>query len=323
MGAGEPDIVFGVILPIGRRLELLGIDAATAKWETTVATAVRAEALGYDSVWVYDHLHNVPVPSHETVFECWTTLAAVSQRTERVRLGQLVGNNLFRPPTLVAKMAATVDVMSGGRLEWGIGTGWDGGELEAYGYELPPPAERIDMLAEAVQLVRALWTQPDVDHDGRFYRARGAQCDPKPVQQPHPPIWIGGAGERRMLRVVAQLADRSNFGGSPSEWRHKSDVLTRHCEAVGRDPASIVRTWSHDAYLVEDEAELDAAPAALWGESPAAWREANLVGTPKRVAERIHEYVEHGCRGFVIWCADAPGHRTLELFAEHVIPEFR
>jgi alkanesulfonate monooxygenase SsuD/methylene tetrahydromethanopterin reductase-like flavin-dependent oxidoreductase (luciferase family) len=270
MGPDGTEITFGVILPIGRRLELLAIEPPTLKWETTVATAARAEGLGYDSVWVYDHLHNVPVPSHETVFECWTTLAAVSQRTEQVRLGHLVGNNLFRPPALVAKMAATVDVMSGGRLEWGIGTGWDRGELEAYGYELPPPAQRIDMLAEAVQLVRALWTQPDVDHEGRFYRARGA-----------------------------------------------------HCEAVGRDPGSIVRTWSHDAYLVEDEAELDAAPAALWGESPDAWRAANLVGTPKRVAERIHEYVEHGCRGFVIWCADAPNPRTLQLFAEQVIPEFR
>lgn len=324
MAADVPDLTFGVILPIGRRLELLGIPDPVAKWDTTVAIAQQAEALGYDSVWVYDHLHNVPAPSNETVFECWTALAALSQQTARVRLGHLVGNNLLRPPTLVAKMAATVDVMSRGRLEWGIGTGWDGSELEAYGYTLPPPRVRIDMVAEAVALVRALWTQSEVDHDGRYYSARGAQCDPKPVQRPHPPIWIGGAGERRMLRVVAELADRSNFGGSPSQWRHKSEVLTRHCEAVGRDPSSILRTWSHDAYLVEDERDLgDLRARGLWGEAPDEWRESNLVGTPDQVADRIREYAGHGCGGFLIWCADAPGTRTLELFAREVMPRLR
>lgn len=324
MTADAREPTFGVILPIGRRLELLGIPDPVAKWDTTVAAAQQAEALGYDSVWVYDHLHNVPVPTNETVFECWTTLAALSQQTGRVRLGHLVGNNLLRPPTLVAKMAATVDVMSRGRLDWGIGTGWDRNELEAYGYALPPPSVRIDMLAEAVQLVRALWTQSEVEHVGRYYCARGAQCDPKPVQRPHPPIWIGGAGERRMLRVVAELADCSNFGGSPSQWGHKSEVLTRHCEAVGRDPSTILRTWSHDAYLVEDDRELDDVRSrSLWGETADEWRECNLVGTPDQVAARIHEYIDHGCHGFLIWCADAPGSRTLELFAREVIPRFR
>ena len=293
MSSGQPDITFGVILPIGRRLELLGIESPTAKWETTVATAERAEALGYDSVWVYDHLHNVPVPSHETVFECWTTLAALSQRTERVRLGHLVGNNLFRPPTLVAKMAATVDVMSGGRLEWGIGTGWDRGELEAYGYELPPPAERIDMLAEAVELVRALWTQPEVDHDGRFYRARGAQCDPKPVQQPHPPIWVGGEGRRRTLPIAGRYADAwHGWAKDAAELAEITGIIDRAAEEAGRDPASILRASSLSISEPWDEVKAD------------------------------YDWMASGGIGYLVIEWPTEGQARLEGFLEHVLPTF-
>ena len=317
-------ISFGAILPIGRRLELRDIADVPAKWATTVETARTAEALGYDSVWVYDHFHNVPEPSHETVFESWTVLAALTQCTERVRLGQMVACNLARSPALVAKIAATVDVMSGGRLDWGIGAGWDERELRAYGYEFPSARVRVQMLDEAVDVVRALWTQPDATYAGRHFRLDGAQCDPNPIQQPHPPIWIGGAGERRTLRVVARQADCSNFGGSPREWAHKSEVLAAHCRDVGRDYDEITRTWSHDLLIRETEAEIDAAGSLdLWGASPEAWRDANLVGTPDQVAEQVQRYVDTGCRAFIVWCTDYPSHESLELFAKRVIPNFR
>jgi F420-dependent oxidoreductase-like protein len=316
-------ISFGALLPIGRRLELSGIDAPVDKWATTVATATRAEELGYDSVWVYDHLHNVPVPSHETVFESWTALGALSQRTTRVRLGHMVGCNLLRNPALVAKMAATLDVISGGRVEWGIGTGWEEHELRAYGYDFPPPAERIGRVSEAIDIVRAMWTQPDATYDGRYYRVHGAQCDPKPLQQPHPPIWIGGAGEQLMLRVVARQADRSSFGGTPEEFAHKCAVLARHCRDAGRDVDEITKSWSHDVFVRDSEAEVDdIGSRGLWGEHPDEWRAANLVGTPEQVCERIQRYIEADCRAFVVWCADYPSHETLTLFAEKVIPEF-
>jgi F420-dependent oxidoreductase-like protein len=319
-----PPVSFGALLPIGRRRELAGLDGAAAKWACTVDTALEAEALGYDSVWVYDHLHNVPEPANEAVFESWTTLAAISQRTARVRLGHLAGNNLLRSPALVARMAATLDVMSGGRLEWGIGAGWEEREARAHGFEFPAPAERIARLGEAVEVVRALWTKPEVSIEGRHYRLESAQCDPKPLQRPHPPIWIAGRGERLMLRLVARAADCSNFGGSPEDWGRRCEVLRRHCAELGRDYDEITRTWSHDAFLRASEAEIaEAGSRGLWGESPARWREENLVGTPEQVAEKVARYQALGCRAFILWCADYPSHQTLRLFAERVIPAFR
>lgn len=317
-------MTFGVILPIGRRLELRDIPLPHTKWLATAAAAQRAEALGYDSVWVYDHLHNVPQPAHETVFESWSVLAAISQHTQRVRLGHMVACNLFRPPALVAKMAATLDVISGGRLEFGLGAGWDEGELRAFGYDFPSPRERLDRLTEAIQVIRTMWTDAEATYDGVHYRLAGAQCDPKPVQQPHPPIWIGGAGEKRTLRIVAEHADCSNFSGTPDEWAHKCEVLAAHCRDVGRDFETILTSWEHDCFIRESPAEIDEVGSLdIWGADPAAWREANLVGTPEQVCERIQRYVDAGCGAFVIWPSDYPSHETLTLFAQRVIPQFR
>jgi len=317
-------VTFGVILPIGRRLELRDIPLPHTKWLATTAAAQRAEELGYDSVWVYDHLHNVPEPSHETVFESWSVLAAISQHTQRIRLGHMVACNLFRPPPLVAKMAATLDVISGGRLEFGLGAGWDEGELRAFGYDFPSPRERLDRLTEAIQVIRTMWTEADATYDGTHYRLAGAQCDPKPRQQPNPPIWIGGAGEKRTLRIVAEHADCSNFGGTPDEWAHKCEVLATHCGDVGRDFDTILRSWEHDCFIRESPADVDAVGSLdIWGADPATWREANLVGTPEQVCDRIQRYVDAGCGAFVIWPSDYPSHETLTLFAQRVIPEFR
>jgi len=317
-------IAFGAILPVGRRLELIDIPLPHTKWLATVAAAQRAEELGYDSVWVYDHLHNVPTPMRETVFESWMTLAALSQETSRVRLGHLVACNLLRSPALVAKMAATVDVMSGGRVDFGLGAGWDEGETRAYGFEFPGPRERIERLEEAVQIVKTMWTTADATFAGRHYEIKGAQCDPKPLQAPHPPVWIGGAGERRTLRVVAEHADWSNFGGTPEDFAHKSEVLAGHCRDVGRDFDTLQRSWEHDCFVRESEADvLETGSLDIWGSAPEAWRAANLVGTPAQVCERVQQYVDAGCRAFMIWPSDYPSHETLTLFAQHVIPEFR
>jgi F420-dependent oxidoreductase-like protein len=318
------DLIFGTFLPQGWKMELAGINGAEAKWAKAVEIGELAERLGYDSLWVYDHFHNVPHPAHEAVFECWTTLAAISQRTSRIRLGQMVGCNSYRMPSLLAKITSTLDVMSGGRVDWGIGAGWYENEYRGYGFEFPSARERIAMLREAVEIVRSMWTKPETTYDGQYYKLRRANCDPKPLQQPHPPIWIGGGGEQLTLRVVARYADRSNFGGNPDEFAHKIEVLKEHCLAVERDFDEIAPTWSPEVFIRETEAEIKAAGSLSFrGEPFESWREGNLVGTPEQVCERISSYVELGCRGFIPWAPDYPNTTTIELLAEKVIPEFR
>jgi len=316
--------LFGVFIPQGWKMELAGIEGAQAQWQKSVDVAVLAEELGYDSIWVYDHFHNVPKPAQEAVFECWTTIAAISQRTSRIRLGQMVGCNSYRNPGLLAKITSTVDVISGGRLDWGIGAGWYESEYRGYGYEFAKPSDRIGMLKETVEIVKSMWSQPETTYDGKYYKMSRANCDPKPLQQPHPPIWIGGGGEQLTLRVVAQHADVSNFGSSLEEFTKKRAILQQQCMVVGRDEDTIRTTISSEGFIRETEAEVIAAGSKnLWGEPAESWRSKALVGTPEQVSEKIQKYLDAGCTGFVPWCADYPSTESLELFATKVIPNFR
>jgi F420-dependent oxidoreductase-like protein len=318
------DVVFGVFMPQGWKMELVGIEGADAKWIKAVEIAVLAEELGFDSIWVYDHFHNVPRPAHEAVFECWTTIAAISQRTSRIRLGQMVGCNSYRTPGLLAKITSTVDVISGGRLDWGIGAGWYENEYRGYGFEFPAPKDRIGMLRETVEIVKSMWTEPETTYRGSYYELARANCDPKPLQVPHPPVWIGGGGEQLTLRVVARHADASNFGGNPATWAHKREVLKAHCADVGRDEATIRKTWSPEVFIRSSAAEVEAAGTrSLWGEPVESWRANNLVGTPEQVCEKIQTYVDLGCGGIIPWCADYPDTESLTRLAREVMPEFR
>ena len=320
----DHDLTFGAFVPQGWKTELAGIDGSEAQWAKAVEIAELAEQLGYDSLWVYDHFHNVPEPANESVFECWTTLAAISQRTSRIRLGQMVGCASYRSPGLLAKITSNLDVISGGRLDWGIGAGWYWDEYEAYDYEFAENKVRIQRLRETVEIVKLMWREPAPSYEGRHFKVAGAQCDPKPLQQPHPPIWIGGGGEQLTLRVVARLADCANFGGNPEEFAHKCEVLQGHCRDVGRDYDEIRKTWSPELFIRETEAEVEAAGTqSLWKEPFDSWQAGNLVGTPEQVAERVQQYVDLGCTGFVPWCADYPDDTTLRLFAEQVLPAFR
>jgi F420-dependent oxidoreductase-like protein len=317
------DLIFGVFMPQGWKMELSSIEGAEAQWQTCVDIAVRAEELGYHSIWVYDHFHNVPRPAQESVFECWTTMAAISQRTSRIRLGQMVGCNGYREPALLAKITSTIDVISGGRLEWGIGAGWYENEFRGYGYPFPKPKDRIGMLKESVEIVKSMWTQAETTYDGNYYKLVRANCDPKPLQSPHPPIWIGGGGEQLTLRVVAEHADCSNFGGSPTVWERKRNILKEHCAAVGRDEETIRKTWSPEVFIRSSEKELaERTTGGLWGEPVESWREGNLVGTPQQVAEKIATYIDLGCTGFIPWCADYPDTESMERLATEVMPEF-
>lgn len=318
------DVIFGVFMPQGWKMELASIEGAEAKWQTAVDVAMLAEELGYHSIWVYDHFHNVPRPAHEAVFECWTTIAAISQRTSRIRLGQMVGCNSYRNPGLLAKITSTIDVISGGRLDWGIGAGWYENEYRGYGYEFPRPADRIGMLKESVEIVKSMWSNVETNYDGKYYKLVRANCDPKPLQKPNPPVWIGGGGEQLTLRVVAEHADCSNFGGKPDEWARKREILKGHCAAVGRDEIEIRKTWSPEVFIRSTERELgERTKGGLWGDSVENWRDNNLVGTPEQVSEKIAQYVSLGCTGFIPWCADYPDTETLRLLASEVMPNFR
>jgi F420-dependent oxidoreductase-like protein len=318
------NVLFGMFMPQGWKMELASIEGAPAKWQTAVDIALRVEQLGYDSLWVYDHFHNVPKPANEAVFECWTTMAAISQLTSRVRLGQMVGCNSYRQPSVLAKITSTVDIISGGRLDWGIGAGWYQNEYDGYGFDFPRPKDRIGMMAETVQIVRSMWTAPSTSFSGKYYTLDRAQCDPKPLQSPHPPIWIGGGGEELTLRAVARYADCANFGGKPDEWAHKREVLKAHCAAVGRDESTIRKTWTPELHIRATEAEIVAGGSkSLWGQSLADWREGHLVGTPEQVCEKVQRYIDLGCTGFVPWCPDYPSTETLERFANEVMPNFR
>ncbi len=315
---------FGVFIPQGWKMELSSIEDPQTKWAKAVEVATLAEDLGFDSLWVYDHFHNVPRPAHEAMFEAWTTVAAISQRTSRIRLGQMVGCAPYRNPGLLAKITSNIDVMSGGRLIWGIGAGWYKHEFDGYGYPFLSNADRIRVLRETVEIVKSMWSEPDTTYEGRFFTLQGAQCDPKPVQQPHPPILIGGGGEQLTLRVVARYADESNFGGKPHEFQHKCEVLQRHCKDVGRDYDEIRKTISSEIFIRETEKEIeDGGSRSFWGEPMESWQAGNLVGTPEQVAEKIQTYRDLGADGFYPWCSDYPDTETMRLFAEMVIPSFR
>ena len=317
-------LTFGMFMPQGWKMELATIDGAESKWQKAVEIAKLAEELGYDSLWVYDHVHNVPRPANEAVFECWTTIAAISQLTSRIKLGQMVGCCSYRNPALLAKITSTVDVVSGGRLNWGIGAGWYENEYRSYGYEFPKPAQRIRMLEETVEIVKRMWTEPTATFKGEHFEVNRAYCDPKPLQQPHPPVLIGGGGEQLTLRVVAKHANCSNFGGNPDQFAHKVEVLKSHCASVGRDFDEIQLTWSPEVFIRPTEDDVSSSGSrSQWGEPAASWRAGNLVGTPEQVSEKLQAYVDLGLAGVMPWCSDYPDTTTMELFARDVMPNFR
>ena len=212
------------------------IDELRALWQL-------ADEAGFESCWVMDHFATLGPRDDGPIFETWTMLAAMAQMTTHTRIGCAVVGNTYRHPAVLAKMAVTVDHLSHGRLEFGLGAGWAENEHEMLGLEFGSKNDRADRLEESVQVIRALWTQPRTTFEGQHYQLREAVAEPKPVQQPHPPIWIGGSGPKRTLRIAAEYADVWNAaGGSPEEVATSSAILDQHCADVGRDPGQIRRS---------------------------------------------------------------------------------
>ena len=314
----------GVFLPQGWRMDLLDVPDPVEKYETMTRCAQEAERAGYDAVWVYDHFHTVPTPKHESVFECWTSMAGLARDTSTIRLGQLVTCNSYRPPALLGKMASCVDVMSRGRLILGIGAGWYEHEYAAYGYTYPEVGERLRMLRETLQVIKAMWTEDEATFAGRHYQLAGAINEPKPVQKPHPPIWIGGSGEKVTLKLVAQYGDACNIGGDVATVRRKLDVLREHCNEVGRDYDSVLKTAEFYT-VMGDEREVKRVltdTARRMGQDEDIVREYwyPRVGTAERVAEMMGEYAEAGIQYFVLNLPNAFEGGVISRFAEEVFP---
>jgi F420-dependent oxidoreductase-like protein len=231
----------------GNRVKLrFGIK--TAQQNTTYEDILRVwlEADSIPSIehaWAFDHF--IPLGPDPTgpQLEGWTLLAALAARTERLRLGLMVTGNIYRHPAILANIATTVDIISQGRLDFGIGAGWNELETNMYGIPLYPPGERIRRFGEACEIIKLLWTQTEANFNGQYYQLKDARCEPKPIQKPYPPFVIGGSGEKLTLRVVAQYASIWNFvWGTVEEFRHKNEILNQHCATVGRNPAEIERS---------------------------------------------------------------------------------
>ena len=319
---------FGLFVPQGWILDLVEIEDPIEQFEAMSLVAKTAERLGFDSIWLFDHFHTYHRPVLETTFECWTSTAALARDTRRIRVGQMVTCNGYRNPALLAKMASTVDVLSHGRLDFGIGAGWYQHEFEAYGYTFPPVPERLRMLEESLQVIRAMWTEPYASFAGEHYRVAGAINEPKGVQQPHPPIWVGGSGERVTLRLAAQYGDATNFGGhlDDLEWyRHKFDVIRAHCEAIGRDPDELIRSSDVETTLVRpgDDPEL-LTRRYRRDQTLAEYRTHAIVGGPQAIIDAYGRLIDAGVNYIIV--SDLPGLARLEVleaFAADVLPAFR
>jgi len=292
-------------------------------YSTLKKTVLECDRLGFDSVWVYDHLQFTYGPT----LECWTVLSALAEATRKIRIGPLVTCNAFRYPSLLAKMAATVDMISEGRLNFGIGAGWHEAEAAAYGIPFPRAGVRVEMLDEALSIMIKLWTEGEVTFRGKHYSVDKAVCLPKPVQKPHPPILVGGGGDK-MLRLIAKYADAWNSGFVSLEgFMEEIARLEKACKEVGRNRGEIENTFQSRIVIAENEEDA-LKRAEQWREERKGapddpdWKYA-IKGSPEACAEMLKTYVDAGVTHYTLLFADAAKLKPLQLFADEVMPEFR
>lgn len=319
---------FGVFVPQGWKMDLTEIADPVEQYEAMTAVGRKAEELGYDSVWVYDHFHTVPEPTKNTVFECWTITAGLVRDLRHIKVGQMVTCNGYRNPALLAKMASTVDVMSDGRLLFGLGAGWYEHEWLAYGYGFPERGQRIKSFREACEIVYRMWTEDDVVFEGEYHSVDRPINEPKAARAAEgrrPAFWIGGGGEKVTLRLVARWGDACNVFGEPEALRHKFGVLKRHCEDLGRDYEEIERSTLVNVHLLEAGEDPERATKAARGDRTLEeYRQSYLVGTAGEVAERLAARIEAGATYFTVYLPRiAYDHYQLEALAKDVLPQLR
>jgi F420-dependent oxidoreductase-like protein len=310
---------YSIFLPTGFAREFARVPDPVQAYETLTDIAVTAEETGYETVWAPDHLTTIP-PSQEIVFEAWSVITGLARDTSRIRLGQLATSNSYRNPALVAKMASTVDVLSRGRLTFGIGAGWYEPDYVGYGYEFGSAGDRLRRLNEAVQIILSLWTQEETTFAGEYYQVSGAVNQPKGVQKPHIPLMVAGGGEKVTLRLVAQYADACNIMDSPGELKRKYAVLERHCQEVGRDYDAINRTTTTLVIIRDSDEEARAlVPPGLHFAWPGDLGSYGLIGTPDTIEERIAAFEAAGVQELVLGFEDPTSVEHVRRFAEMFI----
>jgi F420-dependent oxidoreductase-like protein len=296
--------------------------------------ATYADGGAWDSLWVYDHFHTVPVPTDEATHEAWSLMSAYAATTTRIKLGQMCTAMSYRNPAYLAKVAATVDIISGGRVQMGIGGGWYEHEWRAYGYGFPSAGVRLARLDEGVQIMRDAWRDGRVSFDGKHYQVNDAIVAPKPLQEGGIPLWIAGGGEKVTLKIAAKYAQYTNFTSEPEGFAHKSKVLEEHCANVGTDYGAIVRSSNFNAIVGSSEAEVaervervrarqigKADPEAVEAMLANATSPDSASGTPEQIVERLTRMRDLGCEYAILYFPEAAYDRSgIELFEREVIP---
>jgi|TARA_B100000927_G_scaffold11694_1_gene9256 F420-dependent oxidoreductase-like protein len=308
----------GAMVPQGWRMDLHDIKPEQ-QWDTIIEASARIEKLNYASVWVYDHFHTVPSPTQDPTFECWSLMAALSQVTENVRIGQMCTCNSYRNPAYLTKVASTIDSMSGGRLEFAIGAGWYDQEYKAYGYDYPSAGVRLKMLEEALQIYIAMTTQDKASFEGDYYKIKDAINQPKPLQKPYPPLWVCGGGEKVTLKLLAKYGDYGNWDVDVEGFVHKSKILKTHCEEQNRNYSDIKKTLHTNVIIGNNEKDLDAKinkivdvtgiPKEMYIDRP-------LVGVKEKVFDTIDEFSSVECEYLIAYIPDIVWGDTLEILSE-------
>lgn len=318
-------VKFGVFVPQGWRMDLVEIRDPLAQYEAMTAVGRDAEKAGFDSIWVYDHFHTVPTPEIETTFECWSITAGLARDTNTIKIGQMVTCNGYRNPALLAKIASTIDVMSAGRLLCGLGAGWYEHEWRAYGYGFPDVPDRMRAFREAVEIIVKMWTEEKPVYNGKFYTIDGPINEPKGIQKPHIPLWLGGGGEKVTLKLVAKYGQACNVGGgNPDTLRQKLAVLKDHCDALGRDYSTIAKSTNLNVFMINPGDDPEQATAKARGKaSLEEFRKATFVGTPEQVRERVGQLVDAGADYIIAYLPRVAYERErVDQFADEVVKHF-
>jgi F420-dependent oxidoreductase-like protein len=288
--------------------------------------ATTAENNGFDSFWVMDHFHQIPIigKPEDPMLESWTTLSVLAGLTTKIKLGTLVTGITYRHPAILAKIAATLDVLSKGRLFMGIGAAWNEDESHAYGIHFPPANERLARLEEAIQVIRKMWTEEvSASFNGKYYQVHNAYCNPKPIQKPSPPILVGGSGERKTLKIVAKYADACNLFGSAETIRRKLKILEEHCKSVGRDYDLILKT-KLGVIVIDDDTEMveNKIRQAFKGIPEEQIREFVIYGTPEDVLKQIELLEQVGIQYLIVDLEPSRELEALDVFANKIMKKF-
>ena len=298
-------------------------------WSGVLELWRHLEATGWDIACVTDHFMPNTKEREGAMLESWSTLSALAALVPRMRVGTIVLGNTYRHPAVVAKMAAMVDIISGGRLLLGIGSGWQENEHEAYGIPFYTMRERLDRLDEACEVIRSLWTERRTNFKGRYYQLSDAPLDPKPIQRPHPELMVGGGGERVTLRIVAKHASHWNVWGGPKTVALKGKILDEHCAAVGRDPRTITRSVNMALMITDKQDEVDKLAEGIarrMGKHVADARDTCLAGTPDQIRDQLHQLREAGASAVFIPSMLRPLDALrpdLDRFIADIAPAFR